>query len=533
MVTMAKSVVSSLTFRCVFCVAVYACAMALVFSFARAYVQRILSASSVTIEKLEEQTDALENDRFDVLTSSISPHCEVVVYDAVGTCLYASTSDIATNVPFDDLFVVASSDHERVYYEVLERPDYTDRNAAYEIVLCEFNEEEGTSKVLASCVCDKNLHILGGDLFSNAKSLTPEEFALIRGDYGKNMQIEKYEYKTARGEARTLVLASLKMSEKNYRLLLSESERVWPFAFAIAVALTAMAILAMFCIIRESMHPLEKAIRVRRHKGGGPLSENELPLELRPTYGSFVELMDVLDAARKETQVLIADISHDLKTPLAVIGGYARAFEDGHVSEAKRQTYLHAIYEKSQVANDLLDSLLTISRLDHPSLEPDLVTCDLCEQVRLSAIAADAEVSQAKDSLEVDIADVPLWVDLDRAIFARVLGNLISNACRHNEPGTSILVQCRQSEGCAVVSVLDDGAGFSPQLRDSAFDPFVTENVARESGKGSGLGLTIAKKGVLLHGGCIFLSDDPPAPYATEVVIKLPLSATKAACDHS
>lgn len=178
--------------------------------------------------------------------------------------------------------------------------------------------------------------------------------------------------------------------------------------------------------------------------------------------------MDVLDAAREETQVLIADISHDLKTPLAVIGGYARAFEDGHVPEVKRQTYLHAIYEKSQAANDLLDSLLTISRLDHPSLEPDLVTCNLCEQVRLSAIAADAEVSQAKDTLEVDIADVPLWVDLDKVLFARVLGNLISNACRHNKPGTSIIVQCHQSKGHAMVSVLDDGAGFLLQLRDSA-----------------------------------------------------------------
>lgn len=521
----ARSVLSSLTFRCVFCVAVYAGAIAIVFTCARAYAQRILAMSSVTIESLEEQTDALEHDRFDVLSGLLYPHCEAVIYDAMGACLYVSTPDIASSIPFDDLFVVASSDHEKVNYEVLERRDSKSGKLYYEIILCEYDDESGRSVVLASCLCDEDLSILEGNLFENTDSLTPEEFALIRGDYGHDMHIEKHEYKTADGDARTLVLASPKFSEKNYLRLLSDSERVWPIAVAIMLALTALAIVAMFRIIRKSMHPLEKAIRIRRNGSGQSFSADDLAVELRSTYGSFVELMDVLNDARKENHTLIADISHDLKTPLAVIGGYARAFEDGHVSGAKRQTYLHAIYEKSLAANELLDSLLTISRLDHPSLEPNLVACDLCEQVRLSAIAAGAEIEQAGDTLEVDIDDGPVWVDLDQTLFARVLGNLISNACRHNAPGTSIFVRCHESDGHAVIRVLDDGAGFAPHVRDSAFEPFVTENVARESGKGSGLGLSIAKKGVQLHGGRIYLSDEPPAPYATEIVIELPLSS--------
>lgn len=503
--------------------------MAMVFTIARMHSQRILSASSVTIEELEEKDDVLENDRFDMLASMVSPTSEVVVYDAVGTCLYASTPDIAANVPFSDLFVVASSDDERVYYEVLERPDNESGSTLYEIVLCEYDEQMGTSKVLASCLCDKDLHILEGDLFPNTDSLTPEEFALIRGDYGHNMWVEKHEYKNAKGDERTIVLTSPKLSEKNYLHLLKKSERVWPIAVAAALALTFVAILTMFRIIRESMTPLKNAIRVRRSGENYPVSEYELPVELRSTYGTFVELMDVLDAAREENQTLIADVSHDLKTPLAVIGGYARAFEDGQVPDAKSLEYLHAIYEKSQAANGLLDSLLTISQLDHPAMKPNLVTCDLCEQVRLVAIAAGTELEQAGDPLEVDIDDGPLWVALDKALFARVLGNLVSNACRHNEPGTNVLIRCHESGGHAVVSVLDNGAGFSPQLRDSAFEPFVTENVARESGKGSGLGLTIAKKGVQRHGGRIYLNDEPPAPYAAEVVIELPISHSKPA----
>lgn len=517
----------SLTFRCVSCVALYAFAIAVAFGVARLYSQHILSASSLSIETLIGKPDVLANDRFDVLASMVSAPNEVIVYDDTGTCLYASTADIAQRIPFDDLFIVASSVQENVYYEVIEHRSSSNAAEAltYEILLIEYHEDTETSEVIGSCVCDETLQIVEGDLFSGTGSLSADEFALIRGNYGRNMQIERHEYKTDDGSARTLVLATPKLSERVYRNLLNESEKVWPWAVLMALVLTCVAVVVVFHIIRGSMRPLENAIQARREGKKGLLREDDLPIELRDTYRSFVELMDVLDEAHEESQTIIADVSHDLKTPLAVIGGYARAFEDGCVPEDKQSVYLHAIYEKSNTVSQLLDALLTVSQLNHPAFEPRLVICDLCEQVRLSVIAASAEVEQAGDDIEVDIADKPLWTNLDKALFARVMGNIISNACKHNGPGIRIFVRCRETEDHAVVSVADNGVGFPPNLKEHAFEPFVTQNTARELGKGSGLGLAIAKKGVQVHGGSISLCDSPTPPYMTEVMIELPFCA--------
>lgn len=524
--SIAKRIVLSLTFRCVSCIGLYACAMAIVFGVARAYSQHILAASSLSMDMLVEREDVLTNDRFDILAGMVSAPNEVVVYDDKGSCLYASTSDIARRVPYDDLFIVASSAQENVYYEVIRHPvsQRHKDDAAYEILLIEYHEDTEISEVLGRCLCDEKLNILDGDLFPDTESLTPEEFALMRGDYGRNMQIEKYEYDTSDGKARTLVLVSPKLNEKVYYELLTESEKVWPVTLVVAFCLTCVTIIVIFQIIRRSMRPLERAIHARREMVERQQEEGELPVELRETYRSFMDLMNVLDEAHEENQTIIADVSHDLKTPLAVIGGYARAFEDGCVPEEKRSAYLHAIYEKSKTASQLLDSLLTISRLNHPALEPNYVLCDLCEQVRLSVIDAQSEVEQAGDTIEADIEDGTLQCSLDKALFARVMGNLISNACRHNAAGIRILVQCYKKNDLAVVSVVDDGVGFPPGLKEKAFEPFVTENVAREAGKGSGLGLAIARKGVQLHGGNICLGDSSLASYTTEVLIELPLN---------
>lgn len=526
--SVAKRIVLSLTFRCVACIGLYACAMGIVFAVARAYSQHILSASSLSVETLVEQEDVLANDRFDVLAGMVFAPNELAVYDEKGSCLYASAPDIARRIPYDDLFIVASSAQENVYYEVIENPadKGQEANAVYEILLIEYHEDTETSEVLGRCLCDKDLGIVGGDLFPGADALTVEEFALIRGDYGRDMQVEKYEYDTIDGRPRTLVLASPKLNEEVYHELLAQSEQVWPGAFVVAIILTCMTVLVIFQIIRRSMRPLERAIHARQDKDGPPLGEDELPVELRDTYRSFVDLMNVLDKAHEENQAIIADVSHDLKTPLAVIGGYARAFEDGCVPKEKRAAYLHAIYEKSKIASQLLDGLLAISRLNHPTFDPDFVCCDVCEQVRLAVIAASAEVEQAGNAIEADIASGPLWCRLDKALFARVMGNLVSNACKHNVAGIRILVRCNKEGDRAIVSVADNGVGFSPDLKERAFEPFVTKNVARESGKGSGLGLAIARKGVQLHGGSIRLNDSPPASFTTDVLIELPLAVT-------
>ena len=113
---------------------------------------------------------------------------------------------------------------------------------------------------------------------------------------------------------------------------------------------------------------------------------------------------------------------------------------------------------------------------------------------------------------------------IDRQLFHRLLMNLISNACAHNPSGTSIYLACEVDTGRGLVRVrvADTGTGIPDHIASHAFDPFVTENAARSTNGGTGLGLTIARRAAELMGGTLTLSPNPPHPCATEFVIELP-----------
>ncbi|WP_324249625.1 sensor histidine kinase [Eggerthella lenta] len=112
----------------------------------------------------------------------------------------------------------------------------------------------------------------------------------------------------------------------------------------------------------------------------------------------------------------------------------------------------------------------------------------------------------------------------DGSLLARVLGNLINNACVHNPGGVTVRLTCKRTESEAVIAVADDGAGIPESIRDHVFEPFVTSNDARESGKGTGLGLSIAKRFIDLQGGTIAVSAQPEEDFETEIVVTLPLA---------
>ena len=171
------------------------------------------------------------------------------------------------------------------------------------------------------------------------------------------MQVERHDYTTEDGDERTLVFASPRLNERTYQRFVSQAEGVWTASVASMLLITFVAIAAVFRTLQRSMRPLEDAMRARRSGRDHMPEAQSLPIELRGTYRSFTELMDALEETREENQTLIADVSHDLKTPLTVIGGYAKAFADGCVPEDRRDAYLHAIYEKSLAASQLLDEL--------------------------------------------------------------------------------------------------------------------------------------------------------------------------------
>ena len=219
---------------------------------------------------------------------------------------------------------------------------------------------------------------------------------------------------------------------------------------------------------------------------------------------------EIREKYEKARNLMLSDIAHDLRTPITTIGGYAKALNDGLVtSDEKRTEYLEAIQNKSERMSDLITLLFDYVRLDSESFALRLENVDITELLRENAALLYADVEEKNMEFEIDIPEERIEWTVDKLQVSRVVTNLINNALKHNKEGTIIRLQMRRVEtGQFQIIVGDNGTMIPSHLAEHIFEPFVVADTSRESKGGSGLGLSIAKKIVEMHGWTIELSQD-------------------------
>jgi len=196
------------------------------------------------------------------------------------------------------------------------------------------------------------------------------------------------------------------------------------------------------------------------------------------------ELQQANDAMRE----FVAIASHDLRTPITLVTGFAQLMVtnfDG-IDDASKLENLHAIVRQGQHLARLVDDLLTVSRIDAGAVAPDAHEVDL-----RSAIAEVVADLGAGDLVEVSIpAEATATVMVDSDHLARILRNYIANAMNHGAP--PLRVDVVEEEGTTTIRVKDHGAGVPPAFQDRLFERFARSDTARERDKrGTGLGLSI------------------------------------------
>ena len=244
-----------------------------------------------------------------------------------------------------------------------------------------------------------------------------------------------------------------------------------------------------------------------------------IPIVLTAVWFSKIVAEEVERNDRQEEEIrqqyerarnlMLSDIAHDLRTPITTIGGYAKALNDGLVtSDEKRTEYLEAIENKAERMSDLITLLFDYVRLDSENFSLRLVKCDVAELLRENAALLYADVEEKQMNFEIEIPEASYMMSLDRLQFSRVVTNLINNALKHNEAGTTITLKMQQTKDAIQVIVKDNGTMIAPMIAEHIFEPFVVADASRESKGGSGLGLSIAKKIVEMHGWTIELKQD-------------------------
>ena len=244
------------------------------------------------------------------------------------------------------------------------------------------------------------------------------------------------------------------------------------------------------------------------------------PGDVRRLGDSFNAMAERLEADEERRRNLLADIAHELRTPLAVIHGNAEAILDGVYPPDR--SHLEPIKESTEVMARLLDDLQTLSLAEAGALRLHRSTNPPGDIVRAAVSSFGPRAEAAAVRLEGRVADGLPELDVDAVRIGEVLTNLLSNAVRHAGRGGYVTATAgAQGDGDAIVfSVTDSGPGIDPDDLPHIFERFVK---SADSG-GAGLGLAIAKSLVEAHGGTISARSEPGAGTTMEFVLPVPAS---------
>ena len=241
--------------------------------------------------------------------------------------------------------------------------------------------------------------------------------------------------------------------------------------------------------------------------------------ELAQVTHSFNRMAAALEDTETTRRRLLADLAHELRTPLATLEGYVEGLNDGVVAAepATWQTLADALGRLRR----LVDDVAVVSRAD--ALRSDLVLRPVspAEVIRQAVAAAQPLAQRRGVGLRGDAADrvATVLVDVDR--MGEAVHNLLDNAIRHTPPGGDVTVTAQPSGRWVELVVADDGEGIDPADLPHLFERFYRADAAREDDGGSGIGLTIVDSIVRAHGGSVH-ADSGGRGRGARFVIRLP-----------
>ena len=279
------------------------------------------------------------------------------------------------------------------------------------------------------------------------------------------------------------------------------------------VVFVAAAGLGSYGLARAALTPVERLRREvaalsERDQAPGvqvPRTRDEIAALAR----TMNQLLDRLHLALARQRALVADASHELRTPFAVLRGELElASRPGRSREELAGAVAHASEEAARLAR-ITDQLLFLARADEDRVSPRRQPTDMGKLLTSSAQQAAGRAREAGVSCEVQ-AQAGLVADLDPDRIREAVDNLVDNAIRFAPAGTPIVLAARGAGGDLIVEVRDDGPGFPPEFLPHAFERFRRPDSGRaRSDGGAGLGLAIVSAIAHAHGGRAIASNPP------------------------
>ncbi len=215
---------------------------------------------------------------------------------------------------------------------------------------------------------------------------------------------------------------------------------------------------------------------------------------------------------------MLANISHDMKTPMTVILGYLEILR---LEEDVHNEMLCKVEQKAHQVMELVNQFFTLAKLEAGDMKIELTKLDICEICRESMLDFYTLLTQKEFDVEIHIPDTAIYALGDREALQRILSNLISNAIRYGGEGKYLGFNIRVEEPDIYINVIDRGKGIDAAFAQTVFDRlFTMEDSRNRRIQGNGLGLTIAKNLANQLGGDIILKSEPSVKTVFTVKLK-------------
>jgi signal transduction histidine kinase len=272
--------------------------------------------------------------------------------------------------------------------------------------------------------------------------------------------------------------------------------------------------------------PLRRISREARQVADGRARPIPLegPEEVRHLAVSFNDMNRQVQETQQSQKDFIANVSHDLKTPLTSIQGFARALQDGTAqTEEELSQAADVIESESERMHRLIQALLTLTKMDAGMAEFDMRPMDVTPLLQAAKHNFTPRAEAMGIQFTTAFTDLPVRIMGDPDRLMQVLDNLLDNALKFTEAGGRVTLTSRAIGGELQIHVMDTGQGISPEEQKRIFERFYQVDKARPGGevRGYGLGLSISQQIVNAHGGTLSVTSQPGE--GSHFVVKIPL----------
>ena len=324
-------------------------------------------------------------------------------------------------------------------------------------------------------------------------------------------------------QAKGIVLVSAPTATTNQIL-----NRISNIFLTAAVFVVLISVLAVTAFARRESRPLRDMAKVATAFGHGDLKarvklEEDYSEEMEELALAFNNMASSLQKSEYQRQEFVANVSHELKTPMTTISGYIDGILDGTIPQERQEHYLHIVSDETKRLSRLVRSMLDISQLQKEEGIPEekKMHFDLEECAGQVLITFEKKINDKKLDVDVDMPEHPVYTMANRDYLTQVIYNLLDNAVKFCPEGGTLGLKIREGGSKAYVSISNDGDTIPPEELPLVFDRFHKLDKSRSQNRdGWGLGLYIVKTIVCSHGENISVSSKDGK---TEFTFTMPL----------